>query len=300
MMKKIIFSLVFTSFCLLAGDKVQPKPLEKVVNTEDIQDTKAKSSIGEWINETFGLTPYRPNYLLPLSYTKYNYKVYTPTDGKYKNYEVELQISFKVAFGENLLGLHEIYYGAYTQRSFWQLYIDSAPFREINYNPEFFVIIPWGSKEYFGLKSFEFGYSHVSNGQGNIKETNNAEKYPEIENRSRSINRLYAKVVIQQNAFIMKAQLWYPIGRLDDNEDIMHYLGYGQIDMMYFYKKHLFTFMGRASIVHQKGAMELTYSHPGKLKGVYFFAKIFSGYGESLIDYDNRLTKYSVGFSFSR
>jgi len=299
-MQKIIFLLLGISFLLYAGEKEQPKPLKEVVNTEDIEDEKAQNSITEWISETFGLKPYRPNYLLPLSYTSHNYTVYTPTDGEYKNYEAEFQISFKVAFGENLLGLNEIYYGTYTQHSFWQLYIDSSPFRETNYNPEFFVVIPWGSKEYFGLKSFEFGYTHISNGQGNINETDNAGKYPEIQNRSRSINRIYAKITMQQNAFILKAQLWYPIGGLDDNPDIMDYLGYGQIDMMYFYKKHLVTFMGRASVAHQKGAFEMTYSHPGRLKGVYFFAKIFSGYGESLIDYNNRLTKYSVGFSFSR
>ena len=299
-MKKIVSSLLCTSFLLLAGEHLQPKPLEKVVNTEDIKDSKAKKSIAEWVSETFGLKPYRPNYLLPLSYTSHNYDVYTPTDGEYSNFEAEFQISFKVAFGENLLGFNEVYYGTYTQHSFWQLYIDSAPFRETNYNPEFFVVIPWGDKEYFGVKSFEFGYTHTSNGQGNIDETDNAQKYPEIKNRSRSINKLYAKVITQHDAFILKAQLWYPIGNLDDNEDIMDYIGYGQIDMMYFYKKHLFTFMGRASIAHQKGAFEITYSRPGKLKGVYFFAKIFSGYGESLIDYNTRLTKYAVGFSFSR
>ncbi len=276
------------------------KELKEVINTQDIKDEKAKQSIGEWMNEKFGLAPYRPNYLLPFSYTEHNYKVYTPTDGEYKNVEAEFQVSLKLPFYKDLLGFGEIYYGAYTQRSFWQLYIESSPFRESNYNPEVFVVFPVGSKEYYGLKSFEFGYSHISNGQGNIEKTDNTDLYPEFENRSRSINMLYTKFIFQHESFIFDLEFWTRIGPLDDNPDIIDYYGYGRVKAIYFYKKHMFTAMARLNPLEQKGAVEFTYSHPGKLDGVYFYAKVFSGYGESLIDYDTMLTKYSVGFSFSR
>ncbi len=48
----------------------------------------------------------------------------------------------------------------------------------------------------------------------------------------------------------------------------------------------------------KKGAVEATHSYP--LIHNYFFAKIFSAYGESLIYYDKYITKFSIGFSFSR
>ncbi len=296
-MKKIAAFLVF-AVNLAANEAVTP--LEKVISVETLKDEKVKESIGDWMNEKFGLTPYRPNYLLPFSYTTHNYKEWTPTDGEYKNIEAEFQVSLKMAFKRNLLGMGEIYYGAYSQRSFWQLYIESSPFRESNYNPELFVTFPVGSKEYYGLKSLTFGYSHLSNGQGNIILTDNAQKYPEMQNRSRSINKLYAQAIFQHKSLIFDLKVWTRIANLDDNPDIMDYIGYGRLKMMYFYKKHLFTAMGRFNPFKQKGAFEATYSYPGHLDGVYFFAKIFTGYGESLIDYNTRLTKYSVGFAFSR
>ncbi len=293
-----IWGVLVLSVALYGAD-ADKQVLKKVINVEKIKDTKAKESLGDWVNEKFGLTPYRPNYLLPLGYTTHDYKEWTPTDGEYKKYEAEFQVSLKLAFKKNLLGYGETWYGAYTQHSFWQLYIESSPFRESNYNPEVFVTFPVGSKEYYGLKSVTFGYAHNSNGQGNIDKTDNADWYP-YKNRSRSINTLFAKAVFQQGPFLFDLKFWTRIGSLDDNEDIMDYYGYGRIRALYFYKKNLFTFMGRLNPLTQKGALEFTYSYPGYLDGVYLYVKVFSGYGESLIDYNEQLTKYSIGFAFSR
>ncbi len=295
-----LFVVICLVSVLLFGADENKKILEKVINVEKLKDEKAKKSLSDWVNEKFGLTPYRPNYLLPFGYTTHNYKEWTPTDGTYKNYEAELQVSLKLAFKKNLLGLGETWYGAYSQRSFWQFYIKSSPFRESNYNPELFVTFPLGSKEYYGLKSITAGYSHLSNGQGNIEETDNASLYPSLHNRSRSLNTLFIKAASQQGPVLLDLKFWIPFGNLDDNPDIMDYYGYGRIKAFYFYKKHLFTAMARLNPLKQKGAVELTYSHPGYLEGVYWYIKLFSGYGESLIDYNDKLTKLSIGFAFSR
>ena len=85
----------------------------------------------------------------------------------------------------------------------------------------------------------------------------------------------------------------------DDNPDIMNYLGYTSIKFNYFLGKHMFTLMGRGNLWSGYGAVESTYSYP-LIDDAYLFVKIFSGYGESLIDYDNEITKFSIGFSFSR
>ena len=297
-MKKIL--LLACCLTLVYSAEVDRETLKKVITLEKLKDEREKKALGDWMDEKFGLTPYKPNYLLPLGYTSHKYDVYTPTDGQYIHVEAEFQVSLKLAFKKNLLGYGETYYGAYSQHSFWQLYIQSSPFRETNYNPELFVTFPVGSKEYYGLKSITTGYSHISNGQGNIKETDNKDLYPEFQNRSRSINMLYGEAIFQHKSLIFKLKGWVPVGNLDDNPDIMDYYGFGEVNALYFYKKNLFTLMGRLNPLTQKGAVEFTYSHPGHLDGVYFFVKVFKGYGESLIDYNTNLTKYSVGFAFSR
>ncbi len=300
-MKRTLALFLFAVMSLYAQSDA-PKELNEIINTEDIKDSKAKNAIDAWSMEKFGLRPYRPNYLLPFGYTDFKYlsDPYTPTDGEYKHVEAEFQVSFKLAVKKNLMGLDEIYYVTYTQRSFWQLYVDSSPFRESNYNPEAFIFFPMSDKNSFGLKTIEAGYSHISNGQGNIDKTDNAALYPELVNRSRSLNTLFAKFTFQHESLIWSIKGWVPVASLDDNPDIMDYMGYGSLEAMYFYKKHLFTAMGRLNPFTQKGAAEFTYSYPGKLDGVYLYMKIFTGYGESLIDYNHNLTKYSIGFSFSR
>ncbi len=272
-----------------------------VFNTTDLADKTAQTYVKDWTDETFGLSPYRPNYLLLFGYTGYDYVTYIPDDGTYKHYEAELQISFKFALAKNLLGLGEKYYAAYTQRSFWQIYKPSSPFRETNYNPELFVTIPMSTHEEFGPKMLELGYAHLSNGQGNINKTGDPSRYPEFVNRSRSLNRLYGKLTFQHQSLVWSIKAWYPFGNYaDDNPDIMDFMGYGSLSAMYFHGKHLVTAMVRGNPATQKGALEMTYSHPGKVKGVYLFGKLFTGYGESLIDYNHNITKVSVGFSFSR
>jgi phospholipase A1 len=279
----------------------EPSPVIGTLNLQGVKDTQARSYIRDWSNETFGLSPYRPNYVLPLSYSSKPYRVYTPHDGTYMQTEAELQVSFKFALAQNLLGLNEKYYAAYTQRSFWQVYKKSSPFRETNYSPELFVTVPLGTQNTFGPKLATLGFWHYSNGQGNIEKSDNVAQYPELVNRSRSLNRLYAKLTFQHNALVWDAMVWYPFGHYDDdNPDIMDYIGYGGIRAMYFYRQHLFSAYLRGNPLTQKGSIELTYSHPAKIKGTYFFGKLFTGYGESLIDYNHKNTKISVGVSFSR
>ncbi len=299
-MKKtiIIFTIVSGVFLYAEPDS---HPMIGTLNMRDISDQKAREYVNEWSNETFGLSPYKPNYVLLFGYGNGNYKAYTPNDGTYLNYEAEMQVSFKFALANNLLGWGEKYYAAYTQRAFWQIYKKSSPFRETNYSPELFMTVPIGHQSTFGPKMLTLGFWHLSNGQGNIDKTDNAARYPEFENRSRSLNRLYGKLTFQHGSLVWNVMGWYPFGNYtDDNPDIMDYIGYGSLSAMYFHKKHLFTAKIQGNPLTWKGALELTYSYPGKVKGVYFFGKIFTGYGESMIDYNRNITKLSAGISFSR
>lgn len=269
--------------------------------SENIEDKETLGALKEWRNSEFGLKPHYPNYLLPYGYSTKEYRSYTPSD-QYRNIEAELQVSLKIEALYNFFGWDETLSLAYSHRSFWQAYTESSPFRETNYNPEVFLTFPLSEPRIPSLRALSFGLGHLSNGQGNIEKANISGDSVYLKNRSRSVNYVYGVASLQHGPLLTDITLWLPNrhnGDLEDNPDIMDYVGYGNIKFRYFYQKNLFTLMSRFNIETKKGAVEFTYSYP-VADDVYFFTKIFSGYGESLIDYNNDVTKFSIGFSFSR
>ena len=294
-MKLILLILIF-SISLFSAVVKNEKNLE--LENFKHKDMEAKSAMQNWLNGYFGLKPYKPNYLLPYGYTKHDYKSYS--SDVYYNQEAELQISLKIPISKNLFGLDGTYYLSYSQKSFWQIYTKSSPFRETNYNPEAFVVFPiFSDISGFKLRSIKFSLAHLSNGQGNKSVLPNGN----VVNRSRSINYIYTDIAFQNDTLLTDFTLMTPYlgaGDLSDNPDIMDYLGYTAVKFTYFKGKNMFTLMGRGNLVTRRGAIEFTYSHPILKTKTYFYAKIFSGYMESLIDYNHEVTKFSIGFAFSR
>lgn len=285
---KYIYFLLFIPLLLLS---------EQSVDIDDVKNLKTKSSMQKWLDHDFGLKPYKTNYLLPYGYAETPYTTNIPTL-EYKNIEAELQVSLMLQVGHNLLGLREKYYVSYTHQAFWQIYIKSAPFRETTYNPEGFVVFPIeDTTSIFGLRSLKFTLAHKSNGQPDTSEVVFANNQ-NLGNLSRSINYVKSTLRLQHDTLVTDISAWVPIASLDDNPDIMDYMGYTSIKFTYFLDDNMFTFKTRGNISTSKGAIELTYSHPLIHNNLY--VKFFSGYMESLVDYNRKVTKLSVGFSFSR
>lgn len=300
MIKIFVIALLLSTGLIASNDAAVE--LEKI-ELEEIGDTKAKKSMDDWLQGRFGLQPHYVNYLLPFGYTEQVYKEY-PASDEYGHIEAELQVSLKINIGNDLFGLGEKYYLSYSQRSFWQIYEDSSPFRETNYNPEMFVVFPISDHtSAFHMRSITLAYSHLSNGQGQTHNTKAyTYAYEDPENRSRGIDNLYLNFTFQHKTLITELKIWTPPIEdkfKSDNPDIMDYLGYSRLKVTYFWGENMFTLMGRGNLQTGKGAMEATYSYP-LVNGTYLYAKVFSGYGESLIDYNNQITKFSLGFSFSR
>jgi len=299
-MKKTLLILLFT-LSLFASNSTNKRFNYLTCDIQNISNQETQDTMYKWLNSDFGLEPYKVNYLLPLGYRKGVYKSYIPTD-VYKNIEAELQISLKLNVKKNLFGLNEKYYLSYTHQSFWQIYSKSSPFRETIYNPEAFVIFPILDNSFFNLRSLKLALAHRSNGQGDNRNLD-PEKYSNVENRSRSINYLYSTLRFQHQTLITDIELWARIPEedaTDDNPDIMKYTGFSSIKFRYFLDEHMVTLLARGNFKTHYGAIEATYSHPLIIDNAYFYTKIFSGYGESLIDYNNNITKFSIGFSFSR
>lgn len=257
---------------------------EKLINKTE--DKEANKAIKQILTKNFGLYPYQMNYLLPVTFDD-NRK------SDRERFETKFQFSIEKPMTYNFLGLDESISFAYTQKSFWQTSADSAPFRETNYEPEIFVQFPYKNSE--TLKGYKIALNHQSNGRNN--------------EFSRSWNRIYLEGYLQLSKMFVVPRVWYRIPEKadDDNPDIEDYYGYGDLKLLYPYKDQVFELMVRNNMKfnsENKGAVQLDWTFPFpsfiSSSNTYGFIQVFSGYGDSLIDYDKKINRIGFGIALSR
>jgi phospholipase A1 len=240
----------------------------------------------------YAVTPYRSNYILPVTYNS------TPNQGpireadpgkEVKHYEVEFQISFKVKLWQDVLARDVDLWMGYTQRSFWQLYdfADSSPFRETDFEPELLLNFRTDYR-LLGLRGrfINVGFNHQSNGRS--------------EPLSRSWNRVVANFGFERDSLVFLLNVWYRIPEDeadDDNPNIEDYLGYGQLNAFYLWHGHRFGLLFRNNLRFDdnRSGLQLSWSFP-LLARVSGYVQYFHGYGESLLDYNASANRIGIGF----
>ncbi len=251
----------------------------------------------------FAITPHKPNYFLPYSYNnRPNEKPFQFQNNpeNLDNEEFLFQLSMKVALWEKVLGHRTNLFFAYTGRFWWQAYNDnvSAPFRETNHEPEVFLDFePHWSLGSWTANSFSIGLVHQSNGRS--------------QPLSRSWNRIYLSAEVEKNNWVIAFRPWYhlpeekkqspddPSG--DDNPDIDFYMGHFELMLgKRFGGQHLNATLRNNLRSDNRGAVQLDWTFPlwetTKLRG---YVQYFNGYGESLIDYNERSNRLSIGFTMT-
>jgi phospholipase A1 len=230
---------------------------------------------------TFRFTFYRPNYILPVVYSSsVNDRPQTPTQpapvlpGSLDEIEAEFQLSFKMKLWEDMLGSQSDLWLGYTQKSSWQVYNEelSRPFRETNYEPELIWTIPT-NYEILGLKGrlLALGLVHQSNGRGDPL--------------SRSWNKPWYRFSEDESK--------------DDNPDIKDYIGSAEFLAFYKWQEQLITTLRlRTTFKSDPGwgsaQFDVRFPITSEFRG---YLQIFSGYGESMIDYNFRKTSVGLGVS---
>lgn len=207
------------------------------------------------------------------------------------NDEAKLQISLKAKLREDLFGDNGDLWFGYTQTSRWQVYHGgtSRPFRETNHEPELMLV--WRTDYTLGDwrgRYLSLGINHQSNGRS----------LP----LSRSWNRVMASVALEKNDWTLTFRPWWRIPEKadqDDNPDISSYLGRADLHLVKRWGNQQFSALLRHSLQsgrNSHGAVQLDYAFPiaGSLRG---HLQWFSGYGESMIDYNYRANYYGVGLS---
>ena len=250
-------------------------------------DVQTQDTIRQMSQSLYNIKAYKTNYIIPASYRVDGY--YAPNNSNEpRTVETEFQISMKYDYAANVVNLGEIYSISYTQKSFWQAYSTSAYFRESNYNPEMFVTVPTSSMDDAKfVKAIKLGLAHMSNGMGGVDE--------------RSWNYAESSIFFQYRNLFTELKLWTRLPDVRDyNPDLIDYLGHGELEFTLPYNKNLFKLMVRSNF-NNHAAVNLSYSHPlfGR-DDLFLYLKGFSGYGESLIDYNNYVNKIGIGISISR
>jgi len=202
--------------------------------------------------------------------------------------ESKFQLSFKLKLADfgRRFGAPLAVWAAYTQQSHWQVYdvSESRPFRETNYEPEIFVAAhPDLVYRGWRWRLAAVGINHESNGRP--------------EPQSRSWNRVMAQIGVERGDLGILLRPWVRIAEdaaTDDNPDITRYLGYGDLTVVWAPGAHRFSLSGRLHPGSGYGAVQAHWSFP-LARRVRGLVQVFSGYGESLIDYNARQTTFGVG-----
>jgi phospholipase A1/A2 len=250
---------------------------------------------------SFEPRPYRAVYLLPATWTnQINRRPSSPADGhsvlsdlNLKAAESKYQISLKARFAQHLLGSPLSLWGGYTQSSRWQVYNGRAsrPFRETNYEPEVMLVWPL-SGELMGwkLRMAALSLNHQSNGRS----------LP----LSRSWNRVIATLAAEHGDWTAELRPWvrlHEAARDDDNPDMEDHIGRAELRLVRHWHAQALTVQLRHSLrggERSHGSAQVDWAFPlaGALHG---YVQVFSGHGESLVDYNVQQTKFGLGVTIA-
>lgn len=236
-----------------------------------------KDSIDYIVAHSPAFTIYKDNYFI--TGTSIGEK---PT--KY-NSDIKFQVSFKCRILNEPIIWDSYAYVIYTQKSFWEIFHESSPFKENNYNPGILISkLLYNNNRPSG--AIGISIEHESNGRDG--------------NNSRSWN--FASVsygYIFSNKLSAYIKLWLPFGT-SDNPDIIDYIGYSETRVVWTIKeKRLFLdVIGRKGKgLNLKGSILFDLSfRPTMKRNIYLELQWWHGYSESLIDYTKNSNMLRIGF----
>ena len=254
---------------------------------------------------TFLVRTFLPNYVLPLHLTSYiNRSPSSPSHAAATPYpnahhvEAKLQISLRAKVAEGLLLPDADLWFAYTQHSFWQVWngADSRPFRNTDYQPEAIYVVPIHPRlgtlpGGWRWRMLQLGVAHQSNGQSDPL--------------SRSWNRLYAGAGFERDEVGVQVSVLHRLGEPggDDNPDLTTYIGGAEVVASWQPGPATAVLTWRTGHPIRRGFVQLDWIFPVRSVqplGLRWYAQVFSGYGETLLDYNVRQTSIGLGVAMFR
>ena len=252
---------------------------------------------------TFVVRTNQPNFLLPAHYSsRINKSPSSPThpDGgtfpQYRKTEAELQLSLRTKVLENVGLPNADVWLSYTQQSIWQLWNgqDSAPFRSSDYQPEAMYVVPIPQKTGdlgggWRWRMMLAGIAHESNGYG----------LP----LSRSWNYAYLGTAFTHDDIALRARFRARLSEkgVDDNPHITDYIGNTELSAAWLPGESTMQLTALTSFKSAKrGSLKFEWTRPvwaNSPDGLRWYVQLFTGYGETMLDYNHRQNSIGLGFT---
>lgn len=248
----------------------------QIVNTVEKEKLEA-DSIRRALDNGPYFTLYKDNYFI----------AGTTIDGKptATNSDVKFQVSIAQRLTKSTLPFNTYLYLFYTQKCMWNVFENSMPMRDFNFNPGI------GLAKHLFVKNRYVGkvtlmIEHESNGRDGIE--------------SRSWNKvsLASNIFIDPN-FMVHGKVWIPIIDGQNNQDILYYSGIYQVGTTFTTPNKRFGFA--LTMVKRKGwnfkyntIWEVNY-RLFKDENQFLFLQYYNGYGENLLDYNQYHSRLRIG-----
>lgn len=199
--------------------------------------------------------------------------------------DAKFQISIRQRLTRSRLPFNTFLFVTYTQKSFWDIYAESSPFRDTNYNPGL------GLGKYIIRDNVFKGTAflqieHESNGRDSLD--------------SRSWNMLSFSTKYYYNPRLSFGfKFWIPIVDGENNGDLLDYRGFFKISMNYITAGAKWWLS--AELNPRKGFGNINTSFTAGLKisrksNQYLYAQFYNGTGDSLLDYNKYAMNIRIGF----
>lgn len=202
-----------------------------------------------------------------------------------KTANAKYQISVSQRLTKSIFPFNSTLLLTYTQKSFWDIYQNSSPFADNNYNPGLTLVRPIVHKDQLrGVAAISL--EHESNGLDSVN------------SRSWNFINVSGTYYYNPNIFI-KAQVWAGIlGK--GNKDLYRYRGHGSLALNYRNNKdNVWVSLVLNPTDKLRGVntiFEFNYQL-GKKANQYLFLQWYNGYGENLLDYNQYSSMVRVGIS---
>lgn len=233
-------------------------------------------SIVKYFDQLPSFSIYKNNYIVTGTTIGHN-----PSDD---NSDAKFQISIMQKLTNSILPFKTYLFLTYTQLAFWDIYKESFPFSDLNFNPTVGLGKALVHKNrLLGMMFLQL--EHESNGK-------------DAEN-SRSWNKLsLATILMLDHHWVVQPKLWIPFVDGQNNKNLVSYKGWGHLGVDYNNRR-----LNVGMLLTKRAGAFFDYNvtlnasyKMFKNENQHLFIEYYNGYGENLLMYKQYRHRIRIGF----